>query len=67
VTSFVGPSQSSYRGALAVTAGHWSRGAERHQLGRLEQARTRSGIEAFTEVRDGLMFNAFVSHDRARR
>jgi MtrB/PioB family decaheme-associated outer membrane protein len=33
------------------------------QLGRLEQARTRYGVDAFFEVRDGLTFNAFLSYD----
>lgn len=33
------------------------------QLGRLEQTRTRYGIDAFTEVRDGLTFNAFLNYD----
>ena len=33
------------------------------QLGRLEQARTRFGLDAFTEAREGLSFNAFLSYD----
>lgn len=34
------------------------------QLGRLEDTRTRFGVDAYTEVRDGLSFNAFVNFDK---
>lgn len=34
------------------------------QLGRLEDERTRFGLDAFTEVRPGLSFNAFVNFDK---
>jgi len=34
------------------------------QLGRLEDKRTRFGIDAFTEVRPGLSFNAFLNFDK---
>lgn len=34
------------------------------QLGRLEDERTRFGLDAFTEVRTGLSFNAFLNFDR---
>lgn len=33
------------------------------QLGRLKQSRTRYGVDAFTEIRDGLSFNAFLNYD----
>lgn len=34
------------------------------QLGRLEDKRTRFGVDAFTEVKAGLSFNAFLNFDR---
>ncbi|MFA5911660.1 MAG: MtrB/PioB family outer membrane beta-barrel protein [Vicinamibacterales bacterium] len=34
------------------------------QLGRLEDRRTRFGVDAFTEVKTGLSFNAFLNFDR---
>ena len=34
------------------------------QLGRLEDTRTRFGVDAFTEVKTGLSFNAFLNFDR---
>lgn len=34
------------------------------QLGRLKDERTRFGLDAFTEVRPGLSFNAFVNFDK---
>lgn len=58
--SDVAPSQP----LLSTTLAERTATSPGDQLGRLEDTRTRFGVDAYTEVRDGLSFNAFVNFDK---